>query len=152
MKWLRVLVLLAATFLAARGLAALLWPIAGDLTAVVAFTVTVVILFGTAGLWRPWVRGGRHGSRVAQDHGDEWERRAYSEVLGSLLEADPAGVVMVHRDEVPWFEAEKPPRGHRCRAATVGYSRGVGFVYRCACGAIRGAGFDNVWVDRNSRS
>lgn len=58
---------------------------------------------------------------------------------------------LVNRDAVLWTDAELPPLGHRCRATTAGYSDKTGFVYRCACGAIRGDGMFAVWVERNTR-
>jgi len=49
-----------------------------------------------------------------------------------------------------WYEMPKPPKWHRCKASTSGFAYGY-FVERCACGAIRFAGY-KVWINKNSRT
>jgi hypothetical protein len=56
-------------------------------------------------------------------------------------------VEVEHRGGVPWDEAPKPIRWHRCRAQTVEWFP-TGKRERCACGATR---TDGPWEGRNSR-
>lgn len=56
-------------------------------------------------------------------------------------------IYISHLDGIPWHEAKKPRRWHRCRPQTSGLDDRL--VHRCACGAIRFAGSD--WMERNSR-
>lgn len=51
-------------------------------------------------------------------------------------------------DGIPWHQAPKPRRWHRCKAQTRGWIRWLTYVERCACGAI---GDGRVWANRNSR-
>lgn len=52
-------------------------------------------------------------------------------------------------DGVPWFEAKRPRRWHRCKPQTRGQAGFAGYLERCACGAISREG--RHWFDRNSR-
>lgn len=52
-------------------------------------------------------------------------------------------------DGVPWHQAPRPRRRHRCTAQTRALTSRMRYVERCACGAIR---IDRaVWLERNSR-
>jgi hypothetical protein len=53
-----------------------------------------------------------------------------------------------HKDDLPWFDAPKPRRWHRCRVQSTGW---IDFTQydRCPCGAVRING--RVWIERNSR-
>jgi hypothetical protein len=57
-----------------------------------------------------------------------------------------AALGVVHRDDVPWYDAPIPPRFHRCSAQTQSLIMGV---QRCACGAI--AQTFGPWMRRNDR-
>lgn len=68
----------------------------------------------------------------------------------------------VHRDGIPWTDAPKPRRFHRCTAWTTAGFRSFHVVERCACGAIRvgtpgpdvlgGPGMRRGrWQERNTR-
>lgn len=61
--------------------------------------------------------------------------------MGEWLKAE--GGVVEHLDGIPWYEAPRPRRWHRCKPQTRGHS-----IARCACGAIWILG---GWVERNSR-
>lgn len=54
-----------------------------------------------------------------------------------------------HRDGIPWFNAPRPRRFHRCTPWTSGWA-GFDRVDRCACGGIRRRG--HWWFERNSRT
>lgn len=56
---------------------------------------------------------------------------------------------IVHLDGVPWHEAPKPHRFHRCHAQTKGWVNLLTLVRRCACGAIDIDGMG--WTEKNSR-
>jgi len=65
---------------------------------------------------------------------------------------DPFGKTMIeHLDGVPWHQAPKPRRWHRCWPQTRGWMNYFTTVDRCACGAVR---LDDSppWINRNSRS
>lgn len=57
---------------------------------------------------------------------------------------------MEHIDGVPWYDAPKPRRWHRCWVQTSAYVQ-FDRVERCACGAIRNPRFGSRWAERNSR-
>lgn len=57
---------------------------------------------------------------------------------------------VAHLDGVPWHEARKPRRWHKCWAQTKGTMNYFTEVERCACGAIRRPP-DGRWFERNSR-
>lgn len=69
-----------------------------------------------------------------------------------------------HRDGVPWNEAPRPWRWHRCRPQTRGVVEGRDgerlLVERCRCGGIRMAlhqgygwwpSLPGFWINRNER-
>jgi len=55
-----------------------------------------------------------------------------------------------HLGGVPWFEAPRPRRWHRCRPQSEGWIDGE-FIQRCACGGIS-FDRDGIWIKRNERS
>lgn len=69
--------------------------------------------------------------------------------VGSQGCTDHLSVVPVlHAGGVPWYAAPRPRRIHRCRAHTVGWLPGTGYVSRCRCGATLIA---QIWSGKNSR-
>jgi hypothetical protein len=56
---------------------------------------------------------------------------------------------LVHLRGVPWHDAPKPHRWHRCWAHTTVVIDGRR-VERCPCGAIRSGG-SRIWDERNTR-
>lgn len=59
-------------------------------------------------------------------------------------------VIFHNQDDIPWHDAPKPWRWHRCKPWTTGrFWPSMQVVERCACGAIR---LDYMlWTERNSR-
>jgi hypothetical protein len=70
----------------------------------------------------------------------DWHRDQLGHIGGPNVE---------HRDGLPWWDAPKPRRWHKCAAQTSGTVNNFEQVDRCACGAIRRNG--GRWFERNSR-
>lgn len=83
---------------------------------------------------------------------DDFEREARVEMKVRLLRDHPPSAILRHRDEIAWWQAPIPWPWHCCLTQTIGYGLRFGFVYRCACGAIRGEPPYDTWIERNTRS
>jgi hypothetical protein len=57
-------------------------------------------------------------------------------------------VALWNRDGVPWPDAPLPPRFHRCKAQTAGWTNWFEFIERCACGAAR-MNRHPLWINKN---
>lgn len=59
-------------------------------------------------------------------------------------------VSVEHKNDLPWWQAPKPRRWHRCTPQTSGVASSGRFYERCACGAARIDGY-GPWMEQNSR-
>lgn len=66
-----------------------------------------------------------------------------------VTQHDSGETVVEHVDGIPWHEAAKPGRWHKCWAQTRGWTGWFNPVYRCPCGAISRDGI--LWLERRSR-
>jgi hypothetical protein len=55
---------------------------------------------------------------------------------------------IVHKDGVPWHEAEEPPWDHECWPQTRGFIHRFELVERCPCGGVRIDGY-GPWIEVN---
>lgn len=71
---------------------------------------------------------------------------------GELISYLDGWIVVVNRNNVPWYDARIPRRAHRCKAQTSGW-HGLVQIERCACGAVRDVyrGSWSSWVWKNTR-
>jgi hypothetical protein len=54
-----------------------------------------------------------------------------------------------HLDDIPFFDAPKPPKNHKCWAQTWGVNSSGSELERCPCGGMRI--HLTQWMDRNTR-
>lgn len=63
--------------------------------------------------------------------------------------SEDGSTTLTHYKGIPWWDAPKPRRIHRCRPQTEGFMNYFTLVQRCACGAISTHG--GRWRDKNSK-
>lgn len=65
------------------------------------------------------------------------------------FESKDGSTLTTHFHGIPWWDAPKPRRFHRCRPQTEGCMNYFTVIQRCACGAISIDG--QRWMNRNSK-
>lgn len=68
----------------------------------------------------------------------------------AALEQAERDLGITHGNGIPWYQAPRPHRWHRCQPWTAGATAELGLVERCACGGIRLDG-NGPWMKRNQR-